>query len=491
MDLFKDLCCSGFARRTAEELAEQYGGEQGKGLVGGLITQLAAEKGDSELTQNLMAMFSGKQQLSLENVAGMVSQGGGEQLREHATEKGLDPSLLDGVMNLVKGMRSGGGDNADGGDEEGGSKFDPAMLLSLVAGLTKGGGAGTGGADGFLQLLGGAGGGNMANIMQILEGLAKSFFNVKGKSDTAIQSWQVAGAAENANDKNFLKWALSVLMDLLFPGRKPKEIIEEGSDDDIDTGDKKDEGDVKGWFDGHPEIGKMQKDVFDDIFDTKDDDVNEEDDPSPIIPMPNDFEDNCSCLDNASILFINTNLLLEYRKNWRFLYSSRNHGASMSEMMNRIMYKGPTIIVVKCTSGNIFGCHASTSWIDTAGGWVGNGECFLFSISPKMAIFHSTGKDENFQKMSSDLLAMGGKDGHHGFQLNDDLSSGDCNADIQTFDTIQLSSEKNFQIEHVEVWGLGSEPDMDAERQNVQPRKPNLDIRGGNVDMLDLESQIM
>ena len=49
--------------------------------------------------------------------------------------------------------------------------------------------------------------------------------------------------------------------------------------------------------------------------------------------------------------------------------------------------------------------------------------------------------------MSSDLLAMGGKDGHHGFQLNDDLSSGDCNADIQTFDTIQLSSEKNFQVQ--------------------------------------------
>ena len=24
--------------------------------------------------------------------------------------------------------------------------------------------------------------------------------------------------------------------------------------------------------------------------------------------------------------------------------------------------------------------------------WVGNGECFLFSIQPKMAIFHSTGK---------------------------------------------------------------------------------------------------
>eukprot|EP00088_Acartia_fossae_P061598 TRINITY_DN7404_c0_g1_i16.p1 TRINITY_DN7404_c0_g1~~TRINITY_DN7404_c0_g1_i16.p1 ORF type:complete len:485 (-),score=160.73 TRINITY_DN7404_c0_g1_i16:589-2043(-) len=483
MDMFKDLCCSGFARRTAEELAEQYGGEQSKGLVGGLLTQLASEGGNSEATQNLLAMFTGKQQMSLEAVAGMVSESGGEQLREHATEKGLDPSLLDGVMNLVKGMKSGGGDGTD----DGGSKFDPSMLLGLVAGLTKGGASGAGGGcDGFLQLLGGSGdGSSMGNIMQILEGLAKSFFNIKGKSSPAIQSWQVAGAAENANDKNFVKWALSVLMDLLFPGRKPKEVIEEGGDNDIDTGDKKDDGDVKGWFDGHPEIGKMQKDVFDDIFDTGDDDQNEDDDPSPIVPMPTDYEDNCSCLDNAAILFLNSNLLLEYRKNWRFLYSSRNHSKSLNEMMERICYKGPTILVVKDTSGNIFGCHASTSWIDTEEGWVGNGECFLFSISPKMAVFHSTGKDENFQKLSSSLLAMGGQAGCHGLELADDLASGDCNANIDTFHTIQLSQDKPFEIEHVEVWGLGAEPDMDSEKRNVRPRQPNLQTRGGNVDMLD------
>ena len=41
--------------------------------------------------------------------------------------------------------------------------------------------------------------------------------------------------------------------------------------------------------------------------------------------------------------------------------------------------------------------HASTSWADTAGGWLGNGESFIFSIQPKMAVFHATGKDENFQ----------------------------------------------------------------------------------------------
>ena len=34
----------------------------------------------------------------------------------------------------------------------------------------------------------------------------------------------------------------------------------------------------------------MQKDIFDDIFDTTDDGVTDEDDPEPIVPKPQDFE---------------------------------------------------------------------------------------------------------------------------------------------------------------------------------------------------------
>ena len=98
---------------------------------------------------------------------------------------------------------------------------------------------------------------------------------------------------------------------LLFPGKKPKEIIEEGGDDDIDMGadsdKKKDDGDVKGWYDGNPEIGKMQKDIFDDIFDTTDDGQTDEDDPSPLIPKPQDFE-----VDNFIYVFLRKNDLHNY-----------------------------------------------------------------------------------------------------------------------------------------------------------------------------------
>ena len=45
----------------------------------------------------------------------------------------------------------------------------------------------------------------------------------------------MAGAGQNADDKNFLRWALSVI----------KDIIEEGKDDNIDPGKKKKDDNVK------------------------------------------------------------------------------------------------------------------------------------------------------------------------------------------------------------------------------------------------------
>jgi len=334
----------------------------------------------------------------------------------------------------------------------------------------------------------------MQNLLNILMGLGKSYFNIKGKSNGQtgqdIQAWESAGASYSGN-KNFIRWALNLIRSLIFPGSKPKEILESGEDENIDI-DKKTEDDkdgIKGWYDDHPEIGKMQDEVIDGILDNEDDD-EEEDDASPIVPTPQDAEEGCTGLDNAAILFLNTNLLLDYRKNWRFLYSSKSHSLSMDELMGRICYKGPTIIVIKDTEGHMFGAHASSSWCNTDDGWIGNGESFLFSIVPKMAIFDSTGKDENFMRLNEEGLAMGGSPGNFGLFISSDLESGECSGDIDTFSTIQLAGAPAFQIMHLEVWGLGPEPDEATEMQNTSVRKPNMNIRGGHVDMGDLASQI-
>jgi hypothetical protein len=55
---------------------------------------------------------------------------------------------------------------------------------------------------------------------------------------------------------------MSLIKDLIFPGKKQKEKI----DGDPTGKDVDDKGKVKGWFDDHPEIGKMQKDIFDDVL---------------------------------------------------------------------------------------------------------------------------------------------------------------------------------------------------------------------------------
>ena len=112
--MFRDLCCIAFAKKTAEDLGEQYGGQSGKNFLGGALG------GDNELVNSLLGAMSGKQQLSVQNVASMVQSSGGEELREHAETKGLDPALLDGLMGMVKG-----GDTGDGGGSGGGSTWAP------------------------------------------------------------------------------------------------------------------------------------------------------------------------------------------------------------------------------------------------------------------------------------------------------------------------------------------------------------------------------
>ena len=118
---------------------------------------------------------------------------------------------MEGIMGILK---PSGGDA--GGDAGGG--VDMAAVMGLIGSLTNRwfglsdswvscgnnfntlchrGGGGGGAADGFLQLLGGAAGGgggggeggasSTSNIVKILLGLAKSYFNVKSGSSPAIQ----------------------------------------------------------------------------------------------------------------------------------------------------------------------------------------------------------------------------------------------------------------------------------------------------------------
>lgn len=66
--------------------------------------------------------------------------------------------------------------------------------------------------------------------------------------------------------------------------------------------------------------------------------------------------------DISQMLFINSNLPMDHRVKWRFLFSSQIHGESFSTFMGRIMDQGPSVIICEDTDGYIFGGFAPDSW---------------------------------------------------------------------------------------------------------------------------------
>lgn len=62
------------------------------------------------------------------------------------------------------------------------------------------------------------------------------------------------------------------------------------------------------------------------------------------------------------MLFINSNLPMDCRSKWRFLFSSQIHGESFSTLMGRIVDQGPSVLIIEDTNGAVFGGFAPQSW---------------------------------------------------------------------------------------------------------------------------------
>ena len=77
--------------------------------------------------------------------------------------------------------------------------------------------------------------------------------------------------------------------------------------------------------------------------------------------------------------------------------------------------------------------------------------------------------------------------------LNKDLSQGKSSSNITTFHPFPHTSiSVTFNIDQVEVWGIGPQPDLEQEKKNAQPRRPNWNITSGDqADLDDIVSQII
>lgn len=190
-----------------------------------------------------------------------------------------------------------------------------------------------------------------------------------------------------------------------------------------------------------------------------------------------------SWLTLADILLINSSLPVELRTEWRLLFSSKMHGESFSSLLGAIVDKGPSVIVVKDQQGGIFGGFASTSWTISPQ-FTGTDKNFIFSLSPKMAVYQTTGFNDHYQYLNVQQqtfpngLGMGGQLNYFGFWIDSEYGKGKCSPSCTTYTYRQLSSNTDFLIDNIEVWAVGPEPEKDEDEE----RRPAGSVLDSNRD---------
>ena len=142
--------------------------------------------------------------------------------------------------------------------------------------------------------------------------------------------------------------------------------------------------------------------------------------------------------------------------NWHLLYSTRGNGFSLSTLYTQVKnFKGPVLFAVKDENDDVFGAFANQTFSSRPGHY-GNGETFLWKLDRPAGLLHkypSTGKNNYFLLSEADYLAVGCGAGKFGLWLDAELLNGNS-APVPTFDNEQLSQNREFQCQGVEVWGL-------------------------------------
>ncbi|XP_038068610.1 MTOR-associated protein MEAK7-like [Patiria miniata] len=186
-------------------------------------------------------------------------------------------------------------------------------------------------------------------------------------------------------------------------------------------------------------------------------------------------------LDIPTLLILNRHAPHHLRDQWRFLYSSGLHGASFATLLSHITHKGPTVLLVRDTEGHLFGGFASESW-EIGPSFVGSSRCFLFSLSPKVGIYESSGQNDHYMYLNIDQqtlpngLGMGGQFDYFGLWIDQEFGQGHSRARPKclTYDSPQLSAKEDFTIDLVEVWAVGAPPKK-TEEEDENAKKSILD----------------
>ncbi|XP_069676383.1 MTOR-associated protein MEAK7 [Periplaneta americana] len=209
-----------------------------------------------------------------------------------------------------------------------------------------------------------------------------------------------------------------------------------------------------------------------------------------------------SIMKLSDVLFLNSFLPAALQMEWRFCFSTELHGLSFSKMLGLIINQGPCIIILRDKSNHVFGGFASDNFI-LSPEFHGDSSSFLFQLCPEMRICESTGYNNHYQYLNVQQqtmpngLAMGGQFDYCGIWIDAEFGKGHCSESCTTFKNYtMLSGTKHFDIEQLEVWAVGPEPEKEeledaprTIREREVEAKAVLELAGRKMYSEDLEDE--
>ena len=150
---------------------------------------------------------------------------------------------------------------------------------------------------------------------------------------------------------------------------------------------------------------------------------------------------------------------LRHRTNpWSLVYSTALHGMSLQSLYRRAQGVAPSVLLVRDMKGYVFGAYVTSPW-RVHHRYYGEGETFVFRLSPRGAAYHwdqsadsEASTNQFFQLGEPESIALGG-DGGFALRLDGDLKYGSSRPS-GTFRNPILASTADFMVETLEVWWL-------------------------------------
>ncbi|KAL5022138.1 hypothetical protein ScPMuIL_001293 [Solemya velum] len=204
----------------------------------------------------------------------------------------------------------------------------------------------------------------------------------------------------------------------------------------------------------------------------------------PMIPVVTDtnWTKFNTILGLEDIMYLHHTLPASFKSEWRLLFSNTLYGDSFTQLVSHIVKKGPNLLVIRDKDGYVFGGFNNEGW-EINSKFSGSSNCYLFTLQPQCSMYTATGYNSNFVYFNKGVqtlpngLGMGGQLDYFGLWIDQSFNIGHSKAQPKctTYGSPQLSAKPEFQVDIVEVWGVGKNPqEVDSDDEDTQNKQKSI-----------------